>query len=97
MTDHDDMPDDPFPPVARTGLGAAGVGVPDGRGHVILVNVEAIPLNLDGPDLSQWCATCLLPSAVGYRFRVLANGVALPGELTIEACRDCGQITRRKS
>lgn len=76
-----ELPPDPFPPPpAPTGNELA---------------IEAVPLNIDSPDLAQWCASCLLPSALGYRFRILANGRPLRRVLTLLICADCGAYTRR--
>lgn len=84
-----DLPPDPFGP---TPLRPTRVG--PGRYEV---SVEAIPLNLDDPDLHQWCPSCLLPSAVGYRFRILANGAPMRGELALDVCLDCGHTERRRT
>lgn len=86
MTADDEMPPDPFPPARIRPT------VIDGAYQVA---IETIPLNLDSPDLGVWCDTCLLPSALAYRFRILANGVELPRPvMTIAVCRDCGAVKR---
>ena len=85
MTD-EQMPPDPFPPARLRPK------LVDGACELA---VEVIPLNLDAPDTAIWCEACLLPSAIGYRFRILVNGVALDRPaLTLNACRDCGSTWR---
>jgi hypothetical protein len=89
VTDDDGMPPDPFPPTIVPG--AARVG----SAGTITVMVEAVPTNIDNPDLAEWCSSCLLPSAVGYRFRILANGVPLSTAVHLIVCPDCGTAERR--
>jgi hypothetical protein len=87
----DELPPDPFPPAP---IVAPRVNRLSGA---LELAVEVIPLNIDRPDYAEWCDDCLLPSAVGYRFRILVNGRASSTRLALIVCRDCGTTKRRSS
>lgn len=88
-----DLPPDPFP-VQPAGKGRR---VRKADGWHIELDTEVVPLNLDGPDLAEWCGSCLLPSGLGFRFRILVGGAPIATTLTLVICRDCGTTTRRTS
>jgi hypothetical protein len=48
-----------------------------------------IEITYGEPELSVWCETCLLPSAVRFPLMIMnERGLTLIG--AIEYCRDCG-------